>query len=69
MGFVDDSNILAFSESTEVNCRELEAAHDKCLSWANRYRAAFAPQKYQLIHFIRSRIIHNLQATVNIHSF
>jgi hypothetical protein len=69
MGFVDDSNILAFSESTEADCKKLEAAHNKCLSWANRHGAAFAPQKYQLIHFTRSRTIHNLQATVNIHGF
>jgi hypothetical protein len=69
MGFVDDSNILAFSESREANCKKLEAAHNKCLSWANRHGAAFAPQKYQLIHFTRSRTIHNLQATVNIHGF
>jgi hypothetical protein len=43
MGFVDDSNILAFGESIEANCKKLEAAHNKCLSWANRYGAAFAP--------------------------
>jgi hypothetical protein len=69
MGFVDDSNILAFGKSTEENCRKLEVAHDKRLIWADRHGAAFAPQKYQLIHFTRSRTIHNLQATVNIQGF
>jgi hypothetical protein len=69
IGFVDDSNILAFGETTESNYIKLEAAHDKCLSWAARHGAAFAPQKYQLIHFTRSRKTHNLQATVNIRGF
>jgi hypothetical protein len=32
MGFVDDSNILAFGESTAANCKKLETAHNKCLS-------------------------------------
>ena len=69
MGFVDDSNILAYGKSTEGNCRKLEAAHDKCVEWASKHGAAFAPQKYQLIHFTRSRKRHNLQATVNIPGF
>ena len=69
MGFVDDSNILAYRKSTKGNCRKLEAAHDKCVEWASKHGAAFAPQKYQLIHFTRSRKRHNLQATVNIPGF
>jgi exonuclease III len=69
MGFVDDSNILAFGETTAANCRKLEAAHDKCLEWAAKHGAAFAPQKYQLIHFTRSRKTQDLQATVNIQGF
>jgi hypothetical protein len=66
MGFVDDSNILAFGETTRANCKKLEEAHDKCLQWAAKHGAAFAPQKYQLIHFTRSRRAHDLQATVSI---
>jgi hypothetical protein len=31
MGFVDDSNILAFGETTRANCKKLEEAHNKCL--------------------------------------
>ena len=68
MGFVDDSNILTYSNSTEENCRQLEAAHQKCLDWASKHGAAFAPQKYQLIHFTRGRQ-HNLRATVQIQGF
>lgn len=69
MGFVDDSNILTYRRSTEENCRRLEAAHQKCVQWASRHGAAFAPQKYQLIHFTRSRTRHNLQAAVQIPGF
>ena len=68
MGFVDDSNILTYSMSTEDNCRQLEKAHQKCKEWARRHGAEFAPQKYQLIHFTRSRK-HNLKATVQIQGF
>lgn len=69
MGFVDDTNILTFGETTEANCKRLEEAHEKCMQWADRHGAAFAPQKYQLIHFTRSRKKHNLQASVNIPGF
>jgi hypothetical protein len=69
LGFVDDTNILTFRKTTEENCRRLEAAHAKCLRWAAQHGAAFAPQKYQLIHFTRSRKRHNLQATVDIQGF
>jgi len=69
LGFVDDTNILTFGKTTEENCQRLEAAHAKCLRWAAQHGAAFAPQKYQLIHFTRSRRRHNLQATVDIQGF
>jgi hypothetical protein len=31
VGFADDVNMLAFSRSTETNCRILEAGHTRCL--------------------------------------
>ena len=69
MGFVDDTDILTYGRTTAENCRRLERAHEKCIQWAKRHGAAFAPQKYQLIHFTRSRTAHDLQATVNIQGF
>ena len=54
-GFVDDTTIVTWSNSARKNCRSLEQAHDKCLAWAKRYGATFAPEKYQLIHFDRKR--------------
>ncbi len=65
VGFADDINMLAYSRSTEGNCRILEAAHTRCLDWARRYGIKFAPSKYELIHFTRSRRF-NLQASVRL---
>lgn len=65
-GFVDDTNILAWSNSTETNCKILETQHRKCETWAKQHGVQFAPGKYQLIHFTRKRTKHNLAATVEI---
>jgi len=54
-GFVDDTNLVAWGPSAESNCRVLERAHDVCVTWAYRYGAKFAPEKYHLIHFTRKR--------------
>ena len=69
VGFVDDTNILTYSKSTEDNCRALERAHAKCKDWADRHGAKFAPEKYQLIHFTRKPKRHNMKATVQIPGF
>jgi len=60
IGFADDVNMLAYSRSTESNCRILEAGHTRCLAWARRHRMKFVPSKYELIHFTRSRRQFNL---------
>ena len=69
MGFVDDTNILAWGKTTEENCRKLELAHERCVQWAKTHGATWSPQKYMLIHFTRARKKHNLQASVNIQGF
>ncbi|RAQ99830.1 reverse transcriptase [Stemphylium lycopersici] len=65
-GFVDDTNILAWSDSTEENCRILQKKHKECEEWARKHGARFAPEKYQLIHFSRARNRHNMQAPITI---
>jgi len=55
IGFVDDTNLITWGDTAAANCGRLEAAHNKCLAWAKRYGARFAPQKYHLIHFTRRR--------------
>jgi hypothetical protein len=53
IGFVNDTNILTFSRSTEANCRVLERANEK----------------YQLMHFTRKPKKSNMQAAVRIPKF
>ncbi len=65
-GFVDDTTLITWSDSAEVNCRRLTQAHEKCEAWAKRYGAKFAPDKYQLIHFTKRRKNVDLTPTVTI---
>ena len=53
LGFVDDTNLYTWGNSASENCKRLEAAHDRCVAWAKRHGARFAPDKYKLIHFRR----------------
>jgi hypothetical protein len=57
--FVDDVNALACGESTEENCRMLQTVHERCMGWARRHGAFFAPEKYILVHFNKARTKHN----------
>ncbi|KHJ30402.1 hypothetical protein EV44_g3217 [Erysiphe necator] len=67
VGFVDDKNILTWSNTTEENSRKLEEQHEICERWAKTHGIKFAPEKYQLMHFTRARKKrHNLEATVKI---
>ncbi|KAI1002476.1 hypothetical protein K3495_g5726 [Podosphaera aphanis] len=66
VGFVDDTNILTWSNTTEENCRKLEKQHETRERWAKMHGVKFAPEKYQLMHFTRARKRHNLEATVKI---
>jgi len=54
-GFVDDTNLIAWGDSAQDNCRRLEIVHDRCITWAQRHGAFFTPVKYQLIHFTRRK--------------
>ncbi|ODM15178.1 hypothetical protein SI65_09417 [Aspergillus cristatus] len=63
IGFADNMNMVAFGRSTEDNCRHLERAHGRCMDWARRYGANFAPEKYELMHFSRRRC-YNMEAEI-----
>ena len=67
LAFVDDVNLLAYGPTTEGNCKQLEAVHDKCLLWAKKYGALFAPEKYTLMHFSRRRRF-NMKAPIRLGS-
>ena len=68
LGFVDNTNLVTWGPSAQANCRTLERAHEKCLQWATRHGASFAPDKYQLIHFTRRRST-EVDAVINIPGF
>ena len=65
MGFVDDTYIIRHGQSAKENCKQLKLAHERCLTWARRHGASFAPDKYNLIHLTRRRGV-NLSAMVHI---
>jgi hypothetical protein len=65
IGFADDVNLLVYSQSTEANCCKLESTYKKLVEWASKHGMRFAPQKYELIHFARSRRF-NLQAGIHL---
>ena len=55
LGFVDDTNLIAWGATAEDNCRRLTAAHAQCEEWARENGARFAPDKYQLLHFTKRK--------------
>lgn len=65
-GFVDDVNILTYSESTEQNCRTLEEIYSRCEQWALRHGSKLAERKHELIHFSRTPRRYNMNATVTL---
>jgi len=68
-GFINNSNILMYSKITEENCRALKRVYKVCTAWACQHGVVFVPEKYHLIHFIRSHKKFNMKATVNINGF
>jgi len=67
-GFIDDTSLITWGNTPEENCTRLEEAHSKCERWATKHGAAFAPNKYKLIHLQRNSRQERLQtqATVSI---
>lgn len=63
-GFVDDINILAYSESTERNCQILKQVYDRCEEWAQQHGSKFAESKHELIHFSRTPKRYNMNASL-----
>lgn len=65
-GFVDDTNILTWPNSTDASCRTLEQTHRICEDWSSKHGAKFALHKHSLIHFSRARRKHDMQACIQI---
>jgi ribonuclease HI len=54
-GYIDDAAILAWGDTTEETCAKLESALTKANRWATTHASKFAPEKFQLTHFTRSK--------------
>lgn len=50
VGCIEDSNMIAWGNSAEDNCRNLEAIYAKCKDCEMKYASKFNPAKYGLIH-------------------
>jgi len=59
-GFVDNHNLLTWSQTTAANCKRLEQMHDNCISWAKRHSMTWNPDKYSVIHFTRQHQVEGL---------
>jgi hypothetical protein len=54
-GYIDDVGILAWGKTTEQTCEILGKILEKAQRWASTHASVFAPNKFQLTHFTRSR--------------
>ncbi|KAF5634256.1 hypothetical protein F52700_5978 [Fusarium sp. NRRL 52700] len=49
--YVDDTYLLAVSNSYEKNCKGLKIFHDEIIKWASSVGLTFSPKKYSVMHF------------------
>ncbi|EGU72833.1 hypothetical protein FOXB_16658, partial [Fusarium oxysporum f. sp. conglutinans Fo5176] len=54
-GFIDDVAILTWADSTKETCKKLQEALHVAEKWAATHASIFAPDKFQLTHFTRTR--------------
>ena len=52
--YVDDTYMIAVSDSWDRNNELLQHAHAHPLDWARTHKAAFNPEKYQVLHLTQS---------------
>lgn len=62
--YVDDTYLIAVSDSYKDNCRGLEIIHRKLQHVARPLSIAFGPEKYNLMHFHRPKTTHGGDRTV-----
>ncbi|KAF4964395.1 hypothetical protein FSARC_7660 [Fusarium sarcochroum] len=49
--YVDDTYLVAVSNSYAQNCRGLEVVHERIMEWATAADIKFSPPKYSIMHF------------------
>jgi hypothetical protein len=63
---VDNVNGLAFVKTTQDNYRTLQSIYKRCLEWARKHGAWFAPEKYILVHFTKAKTKNNTACPFNL---
>jgi ribonuclease HI len=63
-GYIDDVGILAWGKTTEQTCETLSRTLEKAQHWARTHASVFAPNKFQLTHFTRSRKRINIETPI-----
>ena len=66
IGFINNTNILAYRKSTATTYRALEEAYAYCLLQARKFEIKFTLSKYKLIYFTYQRQAFNLLAIVQL---
>ncbi|UZP43222.1 hypothetical protein NXS19_011038 [Fusarium pseudograminearum] len=51
LAYVDDTYLIAVSDSYEENCKALAEAHKGIMAWSAKTGIKFSPKKYNLMHF------------------
>ena len=64
--FVNDINILTYSESTKRNCQILKQIYDRYEEWAQQHNSKFAKSKHELIHFSRISKRYNMNVSLRL---
>jgi hypothetical protein len=54
--YINDVAIMATGNTTKKSCEKLATALTTANQWAQKHASIFAPEKFQLIHFTRSKI-------------
>jgi uncharacterized membrane protein YkvA (DUF1232 family) len=55
IGYIDDVAIMATGNTIKESCDKLATALTTANQWAQKYASIFAPEKFQLTHFITSK--------------
>jgi hypothetical protein len=56
IGYVDDTSILVVGKDTATNCETLKRIYtEQCVPWTHRFGSVFAPDKFDLVHFVPGR--------------
>ena len=66
INFVNDINILTYSEFTKRNCDVLKKTWNKVLKWAKKHEFKFNERKHELIHFLRTSKRYNIKISITL---